>query len=171
MGGLASALCVLLMFLTGMVPFATYAMPAAAGTVLLAVVIENGRKVALLVYLAVSFLSFFVVPDREAALMFFFFFGYYSIIKGPLDRVRPKPLQFVIKTLIFNAAVIAAYWIFINLFGIKDVLDSFGTFGQYSLLVLLVLANITFWIYDFFLSNAIVAYCNWFRPKFWGKRK
>ena len=38
MGGLASALCVLLMFLTGMVPFATYAMPAAAGTVLLAVV-------------------------------------------------------------------------------------------------------------------------------------
>ena len=59
--------------------------------------------------------------DREAALMFFFFFGYYSIIKGPLDRVRPKPLQFVIKTLIFNAAVIAAYWIVINLFGIKGI--------------------------------------------------
>ena len=34
LGGLAAALCTLLMFLTGMIPFATYALPAAAGIVL-----------------------------------------------------------------------------------------------------------------------------------------
>ena len=49
LGGLAAALCTLLMFLTGMIPFATYALPAAAGIVLVAVVVENGASTAALV--------------------------------------------------------------------------------------------------------------------------
>ena len=41
MGGIASALCLLLLILT-IIPIATYTMPALAGMGLIVVVIENG---------------------------------------------------------------------------------------------------------------------------------
>ena len=96
-GGLASALCLLLMFLTGMIPFTTYALPAMAGIVLIAVVIENGTQTAALVYVSVSLLSLFLSPDKEAALMFLCFFGYYPVIKAKLEQIRPKLLELLAK--------------------------------------------------------------------------
>ena len=53
MGGIASALCLLLMILT-IIPIATYTMPALAGMVLIVVVIENGYSTAWMVYAAVG---------------------------------------------------------------------------------------------------------------------
>lgn len=165
LGGLAASLCTLLMFLTGMIPFATYALPAAAGIVLVAVVVENGASTAALVYAAASILAFFVVPDREAALMFIFFFGYYPILKFRMDRISFKPLQYFLKFLLFNVAVVIAYLIVIYLFGIADILESFGDFGRYSVLVLLLMGNVVFAIYDFALTNLIWAYLYRLRPR------
>ncbi len=165
LGGLASALCLLFMFMTGMIPFATYVLPAAAGVVLVAVVCENGNKTALLVYIAVSLLSIFIVPDREAAFMFIFFFGYYPIIKEKLDTIPFPPLRFIVKMVIFNVAIIAGYFFIIYALGIPDILTDFGDFGRYSVYVLLGLGNITFIVYDFALRNIFDLYRNWFRPK------
>ena len=75
-GGLSSALCLLLMFMTGMIPFATFALPSLAGILLIVVVVENGIQTATLVYAAVSILSLFMCPDKEAAMMFICFFGF-----------------------------------------------------------------------------------------------
>lgn len=166
LGGLAASLCLLLMFMTGMIPFATYVLPAAAGIVLVSVVVENGVPTALLVYGAVSILALFVVPDREAALMFVFFFGYYPIIKGKLERIRWKPVQLLVKFLVFNVAIIIAYLVVIYIMGMPEILESFGDFGKYSALVLLGMGNLVFGIYDFALTNLVWAYINRFRPKF-----
>ena len=56
-GGMASGLCLLLMFLTGMIPFSEYACPTFAGLVLIAVAEEMGRKTAFIVYGATALLS------------------------------------------------------------------------------------------------------------------
>ena len=83
-GGMASGLCLLLMFLTGMIPFSEYACPTFAGLVLIAVAEEMGRKTALIVYGAVSLLSLLLTPSKEAAILFVFFFGYYPVIRAVL---------------------------------------------------------------------------------------
>ena len=67
MGGIASALCLLLMILT-IIPIATYTMPAPAGMVLIVVVIENGYSTAWMVYAAVGFLSLFI-KKRQCCLL------------------------------------------------------------------------------------------------------
>ena len=165
-GGVAAALCLLLMFCTGLVPFATYALPALAGVVLIAVVAEMGWRTAMVVYAAVALLSLGIVPDREAAMLFIFFFGYYPVIKGLIQRLPTKVLQLIVKFVLFNVAMILSYMIIIYVLGIPDILESFGDFGKYSALVLLGMGNVVFAVYDFALTNIVDVYHSWFRPKF-----
>ncbi len=168
-GGVAAGLCLLLMFMTGMIPFATYALPAVSGIVLIAVVAEMGWRTALVVYATVSLLSIGIVPDREATLLFIFFFGYYPVIKGLLERLPFKPLQLLVKFAIFNATMVFSYIVIIYVLGIPDILESFGDFGRYSALVILGMGNLVFAVYDFALTNISIVYLQWFRPKMLGR--
>jgi hypothetical protein len=165
-GGVFSALCLLLMFLTGLVPFATYSLPMLAGAMLIAVVIENGRRAALMVYVSVSVLSMFIVPDREAALMFAAFFGYYPIAKENLERLKTRVGECIAKQLLFNTAIIGSYLIAAYLLGMSELLEGMGDFGQYTAVILLVAANGVFLLYDFALTRYISVYIRWFRPRF-----
>lgn len=165
LGGLSAALCLILMFMTGMIPFATYALPAAAGIVLIIVSIENGPKTAAIVYVAVSLLSIFIVPDREAAVMFIFFFGYYPILKPILEKLKPWIFNEIIKLIIFNASMVVGYLFIIYVLGIPDILSDFGDFGKYSALIILGMGNIVFFVYDFALTNLTYVYIHRFRPK------
>ena len=157
MGGIASALCLLLMLLT-IIPIATYTMPALAGMVLIVVVIENGYSTAWMVYAAVGFLSLFICPDKEAAMLFVGFFGFYPILKGKLERMRSRLMEYFTKLSVFNIAMVANYLVIIYLFGIQDILEEVGPLGKYSLLVLLALGNVVFFVYDIALSKIIMAY-------------
>ena len=166
LGGLSASLCLVFMMLTAMIPFATFALPALAGMVLISVVVELGYSSAILVYVATSLLSLIIVPDKEAAIMFVAFFGYYPILKGKLDGIRSKILALISKLAVFNCSVVAAYWLLIHLFGIDDVLEEVGPFGRYSVLVLLLLGNVVFLVYDFATTQIAQAYLHVFRPRF-----
>lgn len=166
LGGVFSALCLLVMFMTGLVPFLTYIMPAVAGTMLRIVVVENGPKVAAMVYVSVAVLSVFIVPDREAALMFVCFFGYYPIMKGYLEKIRVRPVKIICKAALFNIAVVGAYLAANYLLGMQELLRESGAFGEYTLLFLLVLGNIFFICYDISLTYYTNLYVHWFKPKF-----
>lgn len=112
-GGILTALSVVLMFLTGVIPFLTFALPALAGALLILIVMEIGSKWALCVYAAVSILSLLVVADKEAAMMYAAFFGYYPVIKSFLESKLPRVFEWIVKFLIFNAAMVLAYLVII----------------------------------------------------------
>ncbi|MCI8441881.1 MAG: hypothetical protein HFG27_05030 [Provencibacterium sp.] len=171
LGGVCASLCLFLIFLTCMFPFTQFAFPALAGIVLIAVIIENGISTAVLVYAAVAILSLIVVPVKEAALMFVGFFGYYPIIKVKLEKLSFRVLEYLCKFTLFNVAVIGSYLVLIYVLGIDDVLEQSGAFGQYSILVLLVMGNIMFFIYDIAVTNITYVYLNWFRPRIMRKMK
>ena len=70
-GGVLSGLAVILMFLTGIFPFAEYALPAMAGALLIIMVIEYGYRYALLCFFAVAVLSLlFYLPDFSDIIRF-----------------------------------------------------------------------------------------------------
>lgn len=166
-GGMASGLCLLLMFLTGMIPFSEYACPTFAGLVLIAVAEEMGRKTAFIVYGAASFLSLLLTPSKEAAVLFVFFFGYYPVLRAILtERVRPRVVRWVLKLLLFNAAIILGYLVVINVLGIPDILEEFGSFGKYSALVLLAFGDVFFLVYDYTVGNLTEVYRDYFAPRF-----
>ncbi|MEG0229976.1 MAG: hypothetical protein RR640_05165, partial [Oscillospiraceae bacterium] len=93
LGGIVSGLSLLAMLLTALIPVGTYALPAIAGVLLIVIVDEFDYKWGYLVYFAVSLLSFFITPDREAATLFIFFFGQYPITKALLEKIKNKVLE------------------------------------------------------------------------------
>lgn len=169
-GGIVSALAVLLMFFTGVFPFATYALPALAGLLLVVIVIDHGMKWAWSVYGAISLLVILITPDREAATMFVLFFGYYPILKSLLEQIKVKVIEYVIKFAIFNVAMVVAYLLIIYVLGIPDILEEFGDLGKYGVWIMLALGNVVFILYDITISRLVYLYTGWLKPKLFKKR-
>ncbi len=142
--GMLSAVGAALM-LASYFPFLTYAIPALSGILLIAAVIEAGSLWALGAYVVTAVLVFFLA-EPEAKLLYIVFFGYYPILKGRLDRLRPRPLGYLVKFLVFNAAVFAACGLSILL---SDVTPAdFGAWGVWGAAALLLLGNAVFRVYD-----------------------
>lgn len=166
LGGMFSALSVTMMFMTGLIPFATYAIPMLAGAMLIPVLVELGTGSALMVYASVSFLSLFVVVDKEAAMMFIVFFGYYPIVKHKLEQIPLRTLEYLIKLVLFNGAVIAGFSFLIYVLGMEEMLAEMSDLGKYAAIVMLGIGNVVFLIYDFALTRYYTLYVNWFKPHF-----
>lgn len=101
-----------------------------------------------------------IAPDKEAAILYVMFLGYYPILKSVIERIKKPVLEWAVKLLIFNAAVIAAYAIIIH---VITTGEDMNVFGKYTVLVLLALGNVTFVVYDFALSKLVTAYLVKFR--------
>ena len=156
LGGLLTALGVVLMFLTGLIPIGTYALPAIAGVLLIVAVIEIGAKWAWMIYAAVAVLSLLFAADKEAALLFVLFFGYYPVLKSFLERISNKVLSWISKFAVFNVSVVACFFLAVNFLQLPE--DSFTVFGIYLPWVFLILGNAVFLIYDIALSGLVATY-------------
>ena len=146
--GVLAALAVALMFLGGTVPFASIACPVLASLVLIPVYCECGWKWGLLWYAAVAALAALLAPEKEAA-----------------GRLRVRAAAWVVKLVYVNAAVFAAYGLMLYVFHLTAVMEDFAGMGKAMLAVLLVLANVTFVIYDVLIARLEIYYHVRLRPK------
>ena len=152
--GVLAALAVALMFLGGTVPFASIACPVLASLVLIPVYCECGWKWGLLWYAAVAALAALLAPEKEAAVLFVFF-GYYPMLRKLIGRLRVRAAAWVVKLVYVNAAVFAAYGLMLYVFHLTAVMEDFEGMGKAMLAVLLVLANVTFVIYDVLIARLL----------------
>lgn len=159
--GILAALSIVTMFLAGIVPTMTIALPAIAGCMLIPVTAECGTKYGLTVFAVVSVLGFFVVSDREAWLMYVLFFGYFPAVYGVFDKIKHKRLRFIVKIVLFTIATVAEGLIATFILGIP--LDSMGELGKWSVIILLVMAEIVFIVYNKAVRNLIALYFLRFR--------
>ncbi|MBQ3416655.1 MAG: hypothetical protein IJH32_02350 [Ruminococcus sp.] len=155
-GGIIAALSIVLMFLTSIVPFGTYAFPMISGILLCVIVIEINYPWAFATWFAVSVLSLLILTDKEAALYYAAFFGFYPIIKSFIERLRFKALQYLIKYVIFNVCMIAAF--FIGIFLLSVPKESFYLFGFYLPWVFLIAGNLFFILYDICVTRLVTIY-------------
>ncbi len=155
-GGVIGALSLVLMLLTSLVPFGTFAFPAFAGILLICVVFELGNAWAFAVYSMVSVLSLLMLTDKEAALYYVMLLGFYPIVKGIIEKLKSRVIQYIIKIALFNICIVASFYISIYVMSIPQ--ESFNVFGIYLPWVFLILANIVFIPYDYCVSVMVVFY-------------
>lgn len=171
LGGIVSALCLVMMFLTAVIPPLNITLPLFAGMLISVVAIEISPSWAFVTYVVVSVLSFFLTPDKEAAIFFAVLFGYYPILKDVTEKIKFKPFQWIIKIIIFNTAIVIIYQLTVKLLGTVDLIEEFGFMKQYMLPALLLIFNFILILYDVTLGMVKDAYVKWFRPTFLKKFK
>lgn len=170
LGGIVAAFCLVGMFLTGVFPLLYLIFPMISGVLLLIIVEEVGTQWAWVTYVTVGMLSLFVTYDKEAALIFILFFGCYPIYQKFLTRIRPRLLQAAVKLVIFNVTMVLYFRFNVYVLGLDDLLKAFEDFGKYGAVIVLVLLNPFFLMYDYSLSGLCRIYRNMLKPRIMGKK-
>lgn len=156
LGGIISALSLVLMMVSGITMSLEYAVPMITGALLMALVIEFSKGFAGVVYVAVGALSLLLLGNKEPAIMYIMFFGYYPILKSVLEKHLKKISCWIIKYLVFNIAMIASYFVVTKIFMIS--FDDIEAFGKFALPLLLLAGNILFLLYDIMLTRLVTIY-------------
>lgn len=162
--GILGALALAVMFLGGVVPFAAIACPVLASLVLLPVYAELGGKWGILWYCGVSILALILAPDKEAPLLFLIF-GYYPVLHKLFGRLPWKAAGWTAKLLYLNIATAGIYLLMIYVFAMEAVAQDFAELKRAMLILMLLLANASFIVYDLLLDRLEIFYHLRLRPK------
>lgn len=165
LGGIVSSLCLLAMFLTGVMPLLYLALPMAAGALLTVIVVEVGSGYAVLTYAATSILSLMLTFDKEAALIFILLFGHYPILREQLQKLRAGPLRLFLKLAVYNVCAIADYFGTVYLLGLDTLTEEFSSLGKYGLWIVLLFTNFIFLMYDYSLGGMTRLYRECFKQR------
>lgn len=149
LGGVLAALGVVVMCLGTLIPVATFLCPMACMILAQVVMKTCGGKMGWAWYGAVAVLSLLLSPDKEAAAVFAAL-GYYPMVKPRLEK---RKLPWLWKGLLFNAVILALYWLLIHLFGLDALAEEFAEAGRVMTVVMLILGNVTFFLLDRVLSK------------------
>jgi len=166
LGAIIMALCCIFMLATTVFPFASFAFPAIAGVLLIFLNIEFGKGWALLVYAGVALLSFILSSDHTAVISFAVFFGYYPILKGVIENLRKPVLEWLIKILTFNLAILVGVFLTILLFGKEILLMEYSQFGKAGLIAFIGACEVVFVVFDIALTRLISFAVNYILPRF-----
>ncbi len=105
--GVMTALALVLLLLTA-VPFSNVSLAAVAGLCGIPVVVEIGRKKALIHYVAVSLLALLLVPPTGGRILYVVAFGHYTIFKAWIEsRNLSRLWEWIIKIGLFLVLLLA----------------------------------------------------------------
>ncbi len=167
--GMIGALSVTVMLMGYIFPFATYASPAVAAWLLMPIVYEYRQKTAFTLYMAVSFLTLMLVPEQEQAFMFIFVFGLYAVLKFSIDKIKAKPVRFMVKLVYANASIALVYAMLLIIFPVAALINEFKGYTAGFMLLLVAMMNLVFIMFDKARERVLVIYVYKLRPKIFRK--
>lgn len=153
------ALGVILLALGSLVQVLDITMAALASLLVIFAVIEIGGKYPVLIYAVTGLLSVLLVPYKTAPLLYLCFAGYYPLLKAVLEGRLPKLWAWVLKVLLFNAALVLTLVLAIKLFAEFTVPAVWYYY-------LLPLCSVVFVVYDIALTRVITMYLLRWRQRF-----
>jgi hypothetical protein len=160
LGGLLTALAVVILLLGGVIPLATFCAPLLAMAALLPVLEELGTRAAATAYAAAAVLALLLVPDRETALVFLFF-GWYPLLR-PRIAALPTPLaRLAARLAVCNLSIALLYGLVLRL-----LTGELAASARWVDLATLVLGNLTFLAMDLVLSRLTVLWRRRLRKRF-----
>lgn len=145
--GVSAALGTVLLLLGGLIPGTTYCAPVLGMLPLLPALAEYGWRPALSVYGVTAVLALLFVPDKELAGVYLFL-GYYPVLQPALNRLHSRLVRLSCKLAIFNAAVLALYYLLLRVLGLDMLESEFVEYSRPFLLALLGGGNLVFLLLD-----------------------
>ena len=141
LGGMLTAVSVVIMCLGSVIPINTYVCPVLCILVTRPVLDRCGRRIGWCYYLATAILSLLLAPDREAALVYAFL-GYYPMIRPFFEKLGP--VKGVAKLVFFTLAGAAAYGVLLLVMGVGAAMNE----GWLLTAVTVILWDVLFLLVD-----------------------
>lgn len=154
-----TGLAVVMLYMAAILPTMRLALVVIAGLFTAVAILECGVGAGIMVFAATSILGLIISPLRGNVLAYFLFFGHYPILKGLLEKLRPIYLEWALKIILFNICFTIAFLLY------KAGFLSSVILPDIAVLLLYVVANIIFLIYDLGFSRLISLYFDRFRKK------
>lgn len=162
--GMMAALATAILLMGGVIPAATFIGPALAGMMLIPVLIEGGRRMALGAWVAISALSLMLCADKEAALLFAFL-GWYPVAKWPLEAKLPGWRSLPVKLVIWNVCAGAMAALIFFVLRMDQIIAEYREMSRVMLVAFILMANVTLVLYDRLLNTLAALYLKKLRPK------
>ncbi len=147
---MVSALSVVLMLVTTVLPVMMYVLPIVTGILIMLTAEVTNKKWAIGTFFSTAIISLLLLTEKETALTYLFFFGWYPLIRERLSGI-PKALQYVLKLVMFNISAVAIGVVGVYVFGLSK--DDYTEFGKYTIPILLAMANVVFVLYEMMLKK------------------
>lgn len=157
---MAVALGIAVMYLGALIDVIDLTVAAVASLLMVFIYVEIGRPYTYLVWIGTSLLAFLLFPQSLLWLEYFLLFGSWPILKGFVERL-PRLAWIPVKFAIFNALL----WVCVGLCGLILGVPFFDGETQLWNVLLYLLCNVTFFVYDFFLTVMARLYFARFRQK------
>ena len=151
-----SALAVAIMYIGAMLEVFELSAAALASICVLLVLTELGMKYAFLTYACIGVLSMLLLPMKYPAIMFVGFLGFYPMAKSFFERKFRGWLCMVLKIALLNVCTFAMLLV------VRYVM----TVALWFEIMVLVIANIVFVVYDYALTQLLRTYVFVWRKKF-----
>nr|WP_242960846.1 hypothetical protein [Clostridium peptidivorans] len=150
-GGLLTALGVLLIYLSTIIPINKIFILGIASSLTPVALISTSLQNAITVYIATSIISFLLLGLRGQVILYIIFFGIYGIVKFFIERIRNSKLEWFLKYLFFNLCLFLCYLLYKFLFlGEIDL-----TKIKLPIPLFIIAFEIAFYFYDYVLTYTI----------------
>ncbi len=166
--GIMTALALVFLFLSSVIPPTTVALAAAAGLCGIPVVVEIGRAKALLHYVAVSVLAFLLIPAVGGSILYVATFGHYTIFKAWVESKNlSRGLEWGIKLGLLSV-VLTVGFVLLARVPLAEIFafekgTTFLTMTATFLLSVVVLV-VLFMVYDRCMTGLVSLYHHRLRP-------
>lgn len=147
---MVSALSVVLMLITTVLPVMMYVLPIVTGILVLLTAEVTTRKWAVGTFFSTAVISLLLLTEKETALTYLFFFGWYPLVRENFSKI-PKLLRYALKLMVFNASAVVIGVVGVYVFGLSK--DDYTEFGKYTIPILLSMANVVFVLYEMLLKK------------------
>lgn len=162
LSGILLALSLALLYLKTIVPVIDFSIYILISFFTGIILIESGYKTSFLFFVSLSLLSLILPVNKLEMLLFYSFFGYYGIIKFFIEKIKSKIIVFLVK-LLFIVIVIL-----MNFYFAREFIPLLSG-GTVKLYIILPVASVFIFIYDYIYSLAMVFYNNKLRNIIRGK--
>ena len=150
-----SSLAVAIMYIGAVFEVMDLSTAALASIFVMVILTEIGAKYAFLSYACIGVLSFLLLPTKIAAIVFIGFLGFYPMAKAFFERKFAGVVCLLLKFALLNVCMV------LMLLAVRYIMAEALWFE----IMLLVLANVVFVVYDFALTTLLRTYVFVWRKK------
>jgi len=148
---LLAALGTVLLAVGALVDVLDLSMAAIAALTVVFAVIELRGPYPYLIYAVTSLLGLLLLPSKTPALIYALFAGYYPVVKAVFERHFPRPVAWLFKILLFNAALALSVFLVVRFFMAPGSVERWHYW-------LLLIGTPVFVLYDYALTKLITVY-------------